>query len=899
MAGMPLKRKQSSGYQNRKNQKKRLASTKSPADSFDKFLIRNQPIVGNATNEDDATADKGMNEGNGIADNGMNEGNVSDGAADNGIEDDNVNVGVSNNGVNEGINGNVNVGVADNGVNDNENYGSAANSMNDGGYEVNNENEGVDGDNRDRNEDDVNTTTENNEVENCGDKLTDRDMLDPGNWETIDKKLVDFLVENGPVRVDNIIFPRDDKNDCFSSYHYFRKLSNFEKQDRRWLVYSKTLDKVFCFCCKLFMKRESNYQLCSTGFNDWNNLSGRLASHENCGVQHRCMYDWLELELRLRKEKTIDKRIQEQINKERKHYKEVLKRMKDGVFFLAKNGLALRGDNEKVYTKNNGNFLSFIKTLGKYDPVLKYHLDSIEKNEMRTHYLSHKIQNELISMLVDSTRKLIVKKIHEAKYFSVILDCTPDVSRREQMSIIIRCVDVSTARIEEYYLGFLRVEDKIGEGLFFELEDALINLGLNIDDIRGQGYDNGANMKGKHKGVQARLLEINPRAFYTPCACHSLNLILSDMAKSCPKASYFFGSIQRIYTLFSASTNRWDVFKEEIGKKGWTLKPLSDTRWEIRVASVKAIRYQAPKIRNDLERLRDSSPISQEVSTADSLVSFDLHNFEFYLSLTIWYRLLFAVNTVSKSLQSKDMDIGVAIQQTKGLIEFFKDFRVNGFQKAMDEAKEIARAMGTEPTFREVRTIRTTEPTSGEEFFRKNYFLYIVDSAMSSFRTRFEQFQMYEEIFWFLYDLNKLKYMSEDELMSACVALEAYLKHGRSSDIDGRELCMELIVMRIVLPSSCSKPIDVLQFLLRMGGCYPNAWIAYRILLTIPVTVASAERSFSNLKLIFSYLRSTTSQERLVGLSMLAIENDMAMQVDFKIVLSDFASRNVRRVIFE
>ncbi|XP_026419447.1 zinc finger MYM-type protein 1-like [Papaver somniferum] len=406
-------------------------------------------------------------------------------------------------------------------------------------------------------------------------------------------------------------------------------------------------------------------------------------------------------------------------------------------------------------------------------------------------------------------------------------------------------------------------------------------------------------MKGKLKGVQARLLEINPRAFYTPCACHILNLILSYMAKSCPKASSFFGSIQRIYTLFSASTNRWDVFKEEIGKKGWTLKPLSDTRWEIRVASVKAIRYQAPKIRNALERLRDSSPISQEVSTADSLVSFDLHNFEFYLSLTIWYRLLFAVNTVSKSLQSKDMDIGVAIQQMKGLIEFFKDFRVNGFQKAMDEAKEIARAMGTEPTFREVRNTRTTEPTSGEEFFRKNYFLYIVDSAMSSFRTRFEQFQMYEEIFGFLYDLNKLKYMSEDELMSACVALEAYLKHGRSSDIDGRELCMELIVMRIVLPSSCSKPIDVLQFLLRMGGCYPNAWIAYRILLTIPVTVASAERSFSKLKLIFSYLRSTMSQERLVGLSMLAIENDMAMQVDFKIVLSDFASRNARRVIFE
>jgi len=45
--------------------------------------------------------------------------------------------------------------------------------------------------------------------------------------------------------------------------------------------------------------------------------------------------------------------------------------------------------------------------------------------------------------------------------------------------------------------------------------------------------------------------------------------------------------------------------------------------------------------------------------------------------------------------------------------------------------------------------------------------------------------------------------------------------------------------------------------------------------LTIPVTVASAERSFSKLKLIKSYLRSTMSQERLNGLAILSIENEM------------------------
>jgi hypothetical protein len=54
-------------------------------------------------------------------------------------------------------------------------------------------------------------------------------------------------------------------------------------------------------------------------------------------------------------------------------------------------------------------------------------------------------------------------------------------------------------------------------------------------------------MKGKHQGVQRWLLDINPRALYMSCACHSLNLTLCDMPKSCSKAASFFGILQKIY----------------------------------------------------------------------------------------------------------------------------------------------------------------------------------------------------------------------------------------------------------------------------------------------------------------------------------------------------------------
>jgi len=83
-----------------------------------------------------------------------------------------------------------------------------------------------------------------------------------------------------------------------------------------------------------------------------------------------------------------------------------------------------------------------------------------------------------------------------------------------------------------------------------------------------------------------------------------------------------------------------------------------------------------------------------------------------------------------------------------------------------------------------------------------------------------------------------------------------------------------------------------------MDGCFPNACIAYRILLTIPVTVASAERSFSKLKLIKTYLRSTMSQDRLNGLAMLSIEKNMLEQLDYVNLIDIFASKTARRVVF-
>lgn len=92
--------------------------------------------------------------------------------------------------------------------------------------------------------------------------------------------------------------------------------------------------------------------------------------------------------------------------------------------------------------------------------------------------------------------------------------------------------------VEEYFIHFLEVDDKLGKRLFDLLRDTLV-------DLRGQGYDNDLNIKGKNEGMQKRLLDVNPITFYTPCGCHNLNLTLCNMVKLSEKAIDFFGIIQR------------------------------------------------------------------------------------------------------------------------------------------------------------------------------------------------------------------------------------------------------------------------------------------------------------------------------------------------------------------
>lgn len=72
--------------------------------------------------------------------------------------------------------------------------------------------------------------------------------------------------------------------------------------------------------------------------------------------------------------------------------------------------------------------------LSHYNPILAKHIEKVNSKNNVISYFSPQIQNEIISILGKSTREKGLNRVKESKYYSIMFDCTPDMSHKEQMS---------------------------------------------------------------------------------------------------------------------------------------------------------------------------------------------------------------------------------------------------------------------------------------------------------------------------------------------------------------------------------------------------------------------------------------------------------------------------------
>ena len=114
------------------------------------------------------------------------------------------------------------------------------------------------------------------------------------------------------------------------------------------------------------------------------------------------------------------------------------------------------------------------------DPFLK---QLIEKPAGATKYLSPSIQNEIVRMLSDATRNSLVNAIKDAPCYSVIVDITSDICRVDQISLVVRWVDLRNVTIKETFLGFFEAKSS---GTAAALSKAVIAYcdELNLDPLK-------------------------------------------------------------------------------------------------------------------------------------------------------------------------------------------------------------------------------------------------------------------------------------------------------------------------------------------------------------------------------------------------------------------------------
>ncbi|XP_066959002.1 uncharacterized protein [Macrobrachium rosenbergii] len=141
------------------------------------------------------------------------------------------------------------------------------------------------------------------------------------------------------------------------------------------------------------------------------------------------------------------------------------------------------------------------------------------------------------------------------------------------------------------------------------------------------------------------------------------------------------------------------------------------------------------------------------------------------------------------------------------------------------------------------------------------FFNVVVDTAIESLTDRFKTLGEVRDRFGVLLNFQKL---DDQALSNQCDNLCMTLSTENESDIDGKELAVEVKNLPR-LPTGDMTALELLTFIHKkhLEELYPNLWVALRIACTLSVTVNSAERSFSKLKLIKTYLRPSMGQDRL------------------------------------
>ena len=508
--------------------------------------------------------------------------------------------------------------------------------------------------------------------------------------------------------------------------------------------------------------------------------------------------------------------------------------------------------------------------------------------------------------------KQVLADIQTSPFIAIMVDETTNISNVEQLTLVIRWVDRNLC-VHEEFLGLYSLNSTDAESIVDVISDVLLRFRIPFSKVRGQCYDGCSTMAGAKAGVAARIAQKEPRAVYTHCFGHALNLAVSDTVRRCQLIQGCLDTSFEVVKLIKFSPKREAMLrsiKEQVSSDCPGVRTLCPTRWTVRADSLASILANYGSI----QHLWESSAAvanNTEMRSRILCVKSQMTTFKYFFGLVLSEVVLRHTDKLSQTLQKEELSsveghsIAMLTVQTLQRMRSDEDFKL--FWKAVNKKRGSLSVDDPVLPRRRKRPCRFEEgladpehPETVEDYYHQGYFE-ALDLAISCIKDRFNQkgYATFSEL--------------EQLLLNACCglpfsnALEKvctfFSGDFKKPDLDAQlQVLHELFCNKI---SSTEKPsVHSLTQALKSLTCEQRELISevvklYKLLLVLPATNATSERTFSALRRIKTYLRSTMRQPRLNHLMVLHYHQDRTDDLDLGEVYSEYVSRNeVRKSTF-
>ena len=553
-----------------------------------------------------------------------------------------------------------------------------------------------------------------------------------------------------------------------------------------------------------------------------------------------------------------------------------------------------------------GNFIQLLKFLSIEDSEL---FEWIKKKSNK--YTSPDIQNELIRLMATSILRDLSKLLQGSQFLSVMIDETTDVTNQEQVTIVMRRID-QCLEVHEEFLGLYSVPCIDAATLFSVIQDVMLRLNIPMNKLRGQCFDGCSTMSGSRSGVAKRVQEVESRAVFTHCYSHSLNLAVSD---SCKKSQFMKSALEvthEITKLIKLSPRRDSVFKElkadaDSSEEGHScsVKLLCPTRWTVRADALLSVLNNYKTIIETWDIVID---IARDTETKARIqgVHSQMETFNFLFGAFLGEMILRHTDNLSKTLQNQSCsaaegqliaDMVVRTLSTLRSDESFDMFWSKLISKAelLDIQPELPRRRKRPATYEE--GLAESEFHDNPKTFSRQHYFEGIDLAFTCIKDRFRQpgYEVYSRLETLLVGA-AIGGNIEADLNFVC----DFYKDDLEKDILEAQLVTFRLEFQRTNPSE-KKPniFEIKKFLCSLTNgqqaLLSQVCVILKLILIMPATNATSERSFSALRRLKTYLRNTMTQQRLNNVMMLHVHKELTDEIDLGLIVTEFIGDSEHR----